>query len=60
MSGGQIDTVMLENRRFPPPAEFASKGRNSPYIGQTLVGRVMATFYGGRAVHLDREAEQRV
>jgi acetyl-CoA synthetase len=25
MNGGQIDTVMLENRRFAPSAEFASK-----------------------------------
>jgi acetyl-CoA synthetase len=25
MSGGQIDTVMQEQRRFPPPAEFSSK-----------------------------------
>ncbi len=25
MSGGQIDTVMQEDRVFPPPAEFASK-----------------------------------
>jgi acetyl-CoA synthetase len=25
MSGGKIDTVMLEERKFPPPAEFASR-----------------------------------
>jgi acetyl-CoA synthetase len=27
MNGGQIDTVMLEARRFPPPAEFAAKAK---------------------------------
>src|SRR5687767_15965342 len=27
MSGGQIDTVMLEKRVFPPPAQFARKAR---------------------------------
>src|SRR3954471_17826583 len=27
MSGGQIDTVMLENRRFPPSSEFAAKAK---------------------------------
>jgi acetyl-CoA synthetase len=27
MSGGQIDTVMLEQRRFPPPAEFAAQAK---------------------------------
>ena len=27
MSGGQIDTVMQEDRLFPPPAEFAAKAQ---------------------------------
>ena len=27
MSGGQIDTVMHEDRKFPPPAEFAAKAQ---------------------------------
>src|SRR5690349_6826858 len=27
MSGGHIDTVMLENRKFPPSKEFAAKAR---------------------------------
>ena len=27
MSGGQIDTVMHEDRVFPPPADFAAKAQ---------------------------------
>ena len=33
------------------PAKFASKGRNSPYGGQTLQGVVMCTIVGGKIVH---------
>lgn len=32
------------------PADFASKGKNTPLAGRTLRGRVMTTVYGGRAV----------
>jgi dihydroorotase len=40
-------------RRVVDPAEMASTGRNSPYRGRTLPGRVVATFYGGRPTVLD-------
>ena len=33
------------------PANFVSKGRNSPYAGHTLQGVVMCTIVGGRIVH---------
>jgi dihydroorotase len=33
------------------PARFKSKGRNTPYAGQTLQGRVRLTMVGGRVVH---------
>ena len=33
------------------PAEFASKGKNTPLTGETLIGRVVATIYGGRVVY---------
>jgi dihydroorotase len=33
------------------PARFKSKGRNTPYTGQTLQGRVRLTIVGGRVVH---------
>ena len=31
--------------------ELVSKGKNSPYLGQTLVGRVVATLFGGEVVY---------
>ncbi|MDQ3697409.1 MAG: dihydroorotase [Gemmatimonadota bacterium] len=38
------------------PAEFLSKGRNTPYAGMTLRGRAVCTVVGGRIVHrLERE-----
>jgi len=33
------------------PAAFLSKGRNSPYAGRPLTGRVHATIVDGRVVH---------
>jgi len=35
------------------PAEFASKGKNTPLSGRTLKGRVVATLAGGKLVHSD-------
>jgi dihydroorotase len=37
------------------PAAFRSKGRNTPYAGQTLRGLVELTVVGGRIIH--RRAE---
>ncbi len=34
-------------------AKFASKGKNTPLAGQTLRGKVMATFYAGWPVYAD-------
>ncbi|HOH29734.1 MAG TPA: dihydroorotase, partial [Candidatus Hydrogenedentes bacterium] len=31
--------------------EFASKSRNSPFLGQTLQGRVMHTLHKGKLVY---------
>jgi dihydroorotase len=33
------------------PTRFKSKGRNTPYAGQTLQGRARCTIVGGRVVH---------
>jgi dihydroorotase len=38
-------------------ARFKSKGRNTPYAGKTLAGRVRCTIVGGRVVH--REGDGR-
>jgi dihydroorotase len=33
------------------PSTFASKGKNTPFAGLTLKGKVIATIYGGRFRH---------
>jgi dihydroorotase len=40
-------------RQVVDPAAMATMGRNSPYRGRTLPGRVVATVYGGRPTVLD-------
>jgi dihydroorotase len=35
------------------PADFASKGKNTPLAGETLKGRVKATIYGGKVIYRD-------
>lgn len=37
------------------PARFRSKGRNTPFAGWTLRGRVLATVMGGRVTHLAQD-----
>jgi dihydroorotase len=39
------------------PAEFASKGKNTPWIGRTLRGKVMATLVGGEVAYYDDSIE---
>jgi dihydroorotase len=33
------------------PTRFRSKGRNSPYAGETLTGQVRLALVGGRVIH---------
>jgi dihydroorotase len=35
------------------PEKLASKGKNTPWAGRTLRGKVMATFYAGRPAYVD-------
>jgi acetyl-CoA synthetase len=53
MSGGQIDTVMQEDRKFPPTAEFVSKAQiGSMKAYEELYGRAKADpekFWGDLA-----------
>ena len=42
-----------EARTTVDPTAFASKGRNSPYTGMTLPGRVVATFLRGEPTVLE-------
>jgi dihydroorotase len=39
------------------PERFHSKGRNTPFAGWTLAGRVRATWCAGTLTHTDVEQE---
>ena len=43
-------------RRVVEPSELASRGRNTPYAGMTLPGRIVATFLRGEPTVLDGKA----
>jgi dihydroorotase len=43
-------------RTVVDPAELASRGRNTPYAGMTLPGRIVATFLRGEPTVLDGKA----
>jgi dihydroorotase len=51
--GGAGDVTVFDPTRewTVDPAAFLSKGRNSPYAGHALTGRVHATIVDGRVVH---------
>jgi dihydroorotase len=40
-------------------SSFLSKGKNNPFHGKELTGKVMATFVGGRCVYKEEKKEQR-
>ncbi len=51
--GSPADIVVFdpEEEWRVDPARFLSLGRNTPFAGRTLAGRVRRTLVGGRAVH---------
>lgn len=54
-TGDPAHVVLLDPtaRWTVDPAAMATKGRNSPFAGRELPGRVVATFYGGHPTVLD-------
>ncbi len=48
---GDVVVIDPERRWVYDPAKGFSKSRNSPWAGQELIGRVRATFVGGRLVY---------
>ncbi|MBC3761979.1 dihydroorotase [Quadrisphaera oryzae] len=54
-AGDPAHVVLLDPaaRWTVDPAAMATKGRNSPFAGRELPGRVVATFYGGHPTVLD-------
>jgi dihydroorotase len=51
--GAPADIVVFDPKRewTVEPAEFASKGKNTPVGGQRLWGVIVATIYAGEVVH---------
>jgi dihydroorotase len=51
-AGGMADVTVFDPalQWTVKPAEFKSKGRNTPYGGRTLTGRAIATIVAGRLV----------
>jgi dihydroorotase len=51
--GAPADVTVFDPARAwtVTPAEFVSRGRNTPYAGQTLRGRALCTVVDGRLVH---------
>jgi dihydroorotase len=50
---GDVTVFDLHKEWMVDPAQFASKGKNTPLAGQTLRGKVMATFYLGNPAYMD-------
>ncbi|MDQ3646422.1 MAG: hypothetical protein M3345_05735, partial [Actinomycetota bacterium] len=42
------------------PMRFKSKGRNTPFAGRTVTGKVVHTFFEGRPSVLDSELAKEV
>jgi dihydroorotase len=51
--GADADVAIVdpEARWVVDPGQFKSKGRNTPFTGWKLKGRVVSTLVGGRVVH---------
>jgi dihydroorotase len=51
--GAPADVTVFDPARAwtVTPAEFVTRGRNTPYAGQTLRGRALVTVVDGRVVH---------
>ncbi|WP_297212190.1 dihydroorotase [uncultured Flavonifractor sp.] len=54
--GGDGDMVIFDPMEewTVDPARFASKGRNTPYAGRKLKGKVKYTIVGGRVIYQDK------
>ena len=37
------------------PDEFLTKGRSTPFLGETVYGRCLMTVYGGKAIYTDKK-----
>jgi dihydroorotase len=55
--GAPADVTVFDSSKqwIVEPSRFKSKGRNTPYAGQTLQGRARCTLVGGRVVYRSDE-----
>jgi dihydroorotase len=51
--GGPADITIIDESETWTVADFASKSANSPFIGQTLTGRVKRVISAGKTVYQD-------
>ena len=49
--GGPADLVLFDPAEAWTPQRFSSRSQNSPFLGQTLKGRIHATICRGRVVY---------
>lgn len=58
--GEAADLVLVDaERSFPvDPAGFVSRGKNTPFAGRTLFGKVLLTMAEGEVVYDDRPADR--
>jgi dihydroorotase len=62
LQAGSPGDLVLFNLDFAwvvDPSRFSSKGRNTPWAGRLLRGKVMATVVGGKIVYRDDSVEVR-
>ncbi len=59
--GAPGDVVVFDPDRpwVADPSRFASRGKNTPWAGRPLRGRVIATVVGGEVVYHDRPDQER-
>ena len=57
-SPADVAVIDLEREWTIDPERFVSKGKNTPFGGQRVSGRVKATFVDGRLCFEDREEEE--
>jgi dihydroorotase len=55
VEGGAADITILDDRENWTVSGFSSKSANSPFIGQTLMGKVKYTICAGKIVYRDEE-----
>jgi dihydroorotase len=53
VAGARADLTIIDTAasRAVDPALFKSRGKNTPFTGRPLRGKVMMTLHGGRVVY---------